>query len=266
MAATTRQLRQMLRERYGVAGYRYALFEEVHDATGYRQSRSCDALVMCLWPSDGLEIHGFEIKQNRADYLNEIRDPDKAEAFKKHCDRWWLVASSRSVVKNDLPQGWGMMWPRAGKLVVSTGAPKLKPEPMPRRMLAALLRRAAEGNADREAMNERYEAGIKQGEKWAEQRLGRDKEALAKLREKVAAFEEASGIQLHGYGRDGASVGAAVECVLKMQGRFGAIGRLLNTAASLGQHADSLRHDVLELVKAAKAAGIQGELGFDLDQ
>jgi hypothetical protein len=250
----------MLRERYGVAGYRYALFEEVHNATGYRQSRSCDALAMCLWPSDGLELHGFEIKQSRSDYLNEIRDPDKADVFKKHCDRWWLVASSRSIVKNDLPQGWGMMWPRAGSLVVSVGAPKLEPEPMPREMLAALLRRAAEGNADKAAMKERYEAGIKQGEKWAEQRLGRDKEALAKLREKVAAFEDASGIQLNGYGNDGAKVGAAVKCVLEMQGRFGAIGGLANTASALARNAERLRARLRDLVEHAKAAGIQGEL------
>lgn len=120
---TTEDLREMLREKF--KGSDWALFEEVRDATGYGASRSCDAIAMNLWPSKGLELHGFEIKANRADWLNELRDPDKSAVFRQFCDRWWLVAASKTVIKNDLPEGWGLLYPRGGKLVTSRGAPKI---------------------------------------------------------------------------------------------------------------------------------------------
>jgi hypothetical protein len=248
----------MLRERYG--GSDYAYFDEVEFITDGAGGRRCDGIAMSLWPSRGLELHGFEIKVSRSDYLAELRDPDKAKAFKSHCDRWWLVARSRTIVKDDLPRGWGAMWPRGGRLVVSVGAPKLEPAPMPRGMLAGLLRRAAQGNADKATMEARYRAGVEAGKNQSSMRVSRAEKRLDVLSATVAAFQESSGINLATWDADGAELGAAVDCVLKMQGRFGAIGGLANTASAMARKAEELRSSLRDLVEHAKAAGIQGEL------
>ena len=120
---------------------------------------------MSLHPIKGLDLHGIEIKLSRADFQNEIRDPDKSAAFRKYCDRWWVVVPSQDVVRDDLPHGCGMMWVRGSGLVVKVGAPKLDPIQMDRNMLAGLLRRASEGSIlkdEREAVRqEGYENGVR---------------------------------------------------------------------------------------------------------
>ena len=75
---------------------RWATFPAVRNATGFaRQVRTADAIAMALWPSMGLELHGFEIKSHRHDWLRELKKPDKADAIAKHCNRWWIVAGRR---------------------------------------------------------------------------------------------------------------------------------------------------------------------------
>ncbi len=67
----------------------YAIMWEVADATGARHSRLADAVMMSLWPSRGLELHGVEIKVSRADWRREALTPQKAEKIAAYCDRWW---------------------------------------------------------------------------------------------------------------------------------------------------------------------------------
>src|SRR5690349_4873984 len=86
---STSQIREALRERYAPPAW--AFFEEVGNATGIRSSRWADAVAMGLWHSRGIDIHGFEIKCNRNDFIRELRDPSKAEAVAEHCDFWWLA-------------------------------------------------------------------------------------------------------------------------------------------------------------------------------
>lgn len=111
--------------------------------TGKRTTlRTADALVIDLWPSSGHLIHGFEVKVSRGDWLTELRDPTKAEAFKAYCHRWWLVAPD-GVVHDDLPDGWGLLSPdRNGALRVKRRAPQLAPEPVPLGLMASWLRSA----------------------------------------------------------------------------------------------------------------------------
>lgn len=256
---TADDLRKMLRRKYGGDGY--ALFDEVHDGIGDGKNRACDVLGMSLWPSKGLGIIGFEIKLSRADFLNELRDPDKSDAFKRYCDRWWLVARSKSIVQNDLPPGWGMMWARGDKLVVSVGAPKLEPEPMPQGMLASLLRRASESSATKAALDESYEKGRLFGEKMGK----REKERRRKLQERIAVFEEASGVELDKWGHWG-EIGAAVKVVQGLHGQWGSVEKLANAGERLGKAAHEITMGVAQLREAAKAAGIQGELDLVDDE
>lgn len=153
MAATTamrhteRSTLDALHGRYSVAkgnGPRYVTAEHVRNDAGFRAMRTADLIALDLWPAQGNELIGHEVKVSRADWLTELRDPTKAEAFKRHMDRWFLVAPAGVAQPEELPDGWGLMLvDDAGRTKVKVRAPKLTPEPMPRGMLAAFTRATA---------------------------------------------------------------------------------------------------------------------------
>ena len=60
---------------------------------------SGDAVIMSLWPSRGLELHGVEIKVSRADWKREAADPAKAEAIAAYCDAGELASVIRAALK-----------------------------------------------------------------------------------------------------------------------------------------------------------------------
>lgn len=64
-------IRHALRQKF--PAQEYALFFEVRSATGFPgRLRSADALAMSLWPSRGLELHGFEIKVSLQKVLTDF--------------------------------------------------------------------------------------------------------------------------------------------------------------------------------------------------
>jgi hypothetical protein len=157
---TERDMLDLLHERYSKNpgnGPRYVFAEHVRNQGGFGWDvplRTADGLAIDLWPSGGHAIHGFEVKVSRADWLTELRDPEKAEAFKPYCDHWWLVVPDTGIVRDDLPEGWGLLAvARGGVLRVRKRAPKLDRQPMPTGMTAAWLRAVAK-TACRNAPNE----------------------------------------------------------------------------------------------------------------
>lgn len=92
------------------------------------------------WKGRNGSIHGHEIKVSRSDWLTELADPTKAEAWMRHCHYWWLVAP-KEIVRDDLPEGWGLLVPWRDSLRIAVRAPRRDPEPMPVTMLASLARR-----------------------------------------------------------------------------------------------------------------------------
>lgn len=149
---TERTMLDLLARRYGQVhgnGYRYVGAEHVRNAAGFEHQRTADYVAMDLWPSSGLLLHGHEVKVSRSDWLTELKQPEKAGAFRPYMDRWWLVAP-HGVVRDDLPDGWGLMVPVVDGLRVVKQAPRLESEPMPKTMLAAFLR-AAVKTAQRQA-------------------------------------------------------------------------------------------------------------------
>lgn len=86
--------------------------------------------------------HGHEVKVSRSDWLRELADPGKAETFSHHMHHWWLVATP-DVVKDDLPDEWGLLVLQSnGRLRKVKDAPLYVPEPMPVEMHGAILRAA----------------------------------------------------------------------------------------------------------------------------
>ena len=147
---TERDMLDLLRERYTVDagnGPRYVLSEHVRNQGGFGRDerlRTVDALAIDLWPSSGYLIHGFEVKVSRGDWLTELRDPSKADAFKRYCHHWWLVVPDKQIAHDGVPDGWGLLATgKNGRLRVVRRAPKLKPEPVSPGLLAAWLRAAS---------------------------------------------------------------------------------------------------------------------------
>jgi hypothetical protein len=158
---TERTMLDLLHRRYSWErgnGPRYICAEHVRNAAGFNATRTADMIVQDLWPSTGMEIHGIEVKVSRSDWLCELKAPEKAQAFRRFCHRWWLAVPDAKIVQHDLPAGWGLLAIRGGKLVAVVTAPKLTPEPMPRSMQVALLRAVSKTTAYR-ALAEFQRAG-----------------------------------------------------------------------------------------------------------
>lgn len=129
--------------------------------------RRADAISVGLWRSRGQFIDGFEIKQNRRDWLSEYEDHSKAEPAMAVCDRFWLVTVPEVLHPGELPESWGLLIlpARNRKLVVEKPAPLLREDctkPVDREALVRLLRRVADIGVD--ARNAVFDEARKEAE------------------------------------------------------------------------------------------------------
>ncbi len=126
---------------------RCAFINEFRGGTGWGRGSRADAIAMFLWPSEGLELIGFELKTSRADWLREVKNPDKCDPIKQFCDKWYLVVSDLDIVRDwdgEIPNDWGFMYlDYTGKIKIRKEAPKLNPKPIDRLFLASLMRLAS---------------------------------------------------------------------------------------------------------------------------
>lgn len=175
----------------------YALLTGVADGTGYAPVRTADALVMGVWPSRGLHLHGVEIKCSRHDWLRELRAPEKADQIARFCDRWWLVSAETDVRPEEIPEAWGHLVAKGDRLRVAKDAPLLDPLPISRRFLAAILRRAVEQMAaDAVIERERAEAAAEARAAGIEVGGASWKGRYDDLAARVAEFEALSGVHI----------------------------------------------------------------------
>ncbi len=213
---TAENLVHRLRERFPAPAW--ATLTEVRNGTGFqRDARTADALSMSVWPSLGLEIHGFEVKVSRTDWKRELADPGKAAEIQRFCDRWWVVAAPGVVQAGELPPTWGLLEPTGKTLRATTEAPKLGAEPITRLFLASLFRSLdgqspsqlaieAAVSAERKRSAESFEQATA-----AAQRAGRHESD--RLKKAIDEFETASGVRIDGW--DNRQIGAAVKLVLR---------------------------------------------------
>lgn len=130
-------------KRTGGNGDRYMFARHVRSHAGF-DARTADAVVMDLWVSKGLELHGIEVKISRSDWLNELRDQDKWRPVGQYMDRWWVAISDRTFIRpGELPDSWGLLEVNAAGVQIVRRAPRLQPLPVGRSFLAALVRAAS---------------------------------------------------------------------------------------------------------------------------
>lgn len=135
-----------LRTSFGTDGHR--VFFEVGDDTGTRVRRHADAVAIGIWPSTGHQIHGFEIKVSRGDFLAEMKSPEKSQPVFRYCHRWSLVTPPGLVKVSELPPNWGLMTFDGKTMRTVQQAPRLTPEPPTSGFMAALVRRAGDMDSE----------------------------------------------------------------------------------------------------------------------
>jgi hypothetical protein len=195
----------------------WALFFEVGDATGAQHRRWADAVAMNLYPSRGLEVHGFEVKVSRSDWTKELKSPDKSGPVQQYCDRWWIVTPAGIVKEGELPPTWGHYEvSEAGKIRQVVAAPKLESVPVTRAFVASIMRRAS--SADDAEIAQMVSARLEADR--ARDRVNIDREIesrstqLKELRAQIKEFEDASGIKISNRWSGGKELGKAVRLVM----------------------------------------------------
>lgn len=78
---------------------------------GAVNTRRCDALYVGFTSASSRLLVGHEVKASRPDWLNELRQLDKADCWADQCHQWWLVTVPGVVRDGELPAGWGLMLP-----------------------------------------------------------------------------------------------------------------------------------------------------------
>lgn len=240
---TASDLHELLKLRY--TSPQYALFSEVRNQTGHgsRRDRYCDAMAMCLWPSMGIELHGFEIKVSYSDWKKELQDPTKSAEFIQYCDRWWIVAPKGIIPTGELPKNWGLLEPARTQLRVTKSAePNKDKKQMTTLFMASLFRRAHE-NIEKELSQHVHKSSIQEEINKAYERGKKDtsyenvntKRALDQLRKSVKAFEENSGVKIDAW--SGGQIGNQVAAFTKMKANKQEFDRSLSDAKRLAERA-----------------------------
>lgn len=216
MAQEKKSVYSILRGKYPVE--ECVLMQEVSDATGSGRSRSLDFMVVNLWQSRGLHITGIELKSHRSDWLREIKNPKKQENHFKYCDYFYLLTENDTVAKLDeIPETWGWMNIKGGKVYLMKMAPKLVAEQVPRTFLCAMLRRAAskDGFIHKSTIEEEIEKASERKKEYHDRDVKYKLEELESLKKDVKEFEESSGLNFRTYGWGKIkSLGAAINYVI----------------------------------------------------
>ncbi len=232
----------LVRERYEPT-QGWCVFEQVPDATGYSQPtrRFADALALQTFPSRGITAHGFEVKVSRSDLVAELRQPKKAHAFQRFCSYWWLVVPDAELAAGLLlPETWGVLAIRRGKLHPVREAPQTEAESWSPGFVAAVLRTYQKALVPQRKLDElsaQIDAKVEERLAAAVEQAGYEGKragiSLATLETAVQEFEDASGVRITPW--QAGEIGEAVRTVLVLKRDR---ERLRGIAARVAQEAE----------------------------
>ena len=178
---------QLMRARY--AAPEWAFLSQVRNKTGLSgmRERYLDGLAIGLYPSRGMEMHGFEIKVSRSDWKHELGNPAKAEGTAQYLDRFWVVTPKDLVRPGELPVTWGWLSVDGDKVKIEVQAPTLTPIPLNRTFVASIMRNFDEQWVPKRELNDRVEARVAEHRKDEETR---DNSVVEELQKKLIANQE----------------------------------------------------------------------------
>ncbi|TYB69686.1 hypothetical protein FXF51_05865 [Nonomuraea sp. PA05] len=202
---TTRQLMDALLAHYRKPGTDQDGEVLIPEVAAPGSSRRADLVRVGLWSSRGYGIDVHELKVSRADWLRELDDPAKAEAWWEHSSRFWIVAPPNMIQPSELPTGWGLMVPptsanhRRFKVVVK---PAERQPKLTLALMTELVRRADNIRAGeiwqikQEHRNALYEQEQKIRQEIGSSRLDYETQERLELLDKI---EAAMGMQITRY-------------------------------------------------------------------
>lgn len=139
--ASERDMLNLLGERYtklrpGTMADRFVRAEHVRNRLGHEAQAIADFIALDKYPGypygSGLAIHWHEVKVSRSDWLTELRQPEKSEAFTRYVHYRWLVVPTADIVAaGELPQGWGLLVTAGKRLRAKVSAVRHEPAPLP---------------------------------------------------------------------------------------------------------------------------------------
>lgn len=224
----------------------FCFLEQVADGTGARQHRWADAVAMSVWPSRGYDVHGFEVKVSRYDWLNELKQPEKSAAVQQYCDRWWIATPDESIIQaGELPPTWGWMICKGKGMKIIQAAPKLTPKPPSVEFIASILRnfaKADETDVQRRIHEECQKVRDSEGDY--------SKKQYASLKKTLDDFELASGIRI-AHWDNGKELGDAVSTLRSLKWQVERIGDAIKACETIGTMLKSVQTlaDLKETVK-----------------
>lgn len=190
----------------------FCFLEQVADGTGARQHRWADAVAMSVWPSRGYDVHGFEVKVSRYDWLNELKQPEKSAAVQQYMNRWWIATPDESIIHpGELPPTWGHMICKGKGMKVIHPAPALNPKPLTVEFVASILRNFSKAD-EADVQRRIYDAC----EKAREDQSGYLQKEYASLKKTLNDFEVASGLKIERWD-NGKELGEAVSTLRSLK-------------------------------------------------
>ena len=194
---------EWLRTKFDALGY--ALFPQVPDGTGARQRRTADAIMMSLWPSRGLHLYGIEYKRTVTDWQRELKNPAKADSIGRYCDYWYILAPVGVVNPMEVPPAWGLWEIDKRRRLLRTREAPINDHKVDIDLtfLAGLVRAAQNALSSqsnlRAIRTEQYQRGFKDGKLDAKHDIDLSKSELARFKETLQDFEDASGIKINSW-------------------------------------------------------------------
>jgi len=216
---------------------------QVNNGAGFSFGRTLDAIVFNTWPSEGLTLHGLEIKCSRSDLRRELQDTRKFAEFAPYLDHFSIVAPKEIVSKLEIPDKWGLYHPTDDGRLRAARKPLMlhtegRREQMDRSLAAAFARALVQRSLDGSFARDEYARGYAAGESRTAEEVARAEQNAETLRQAIAQFEEESGVRIDRW--NGARIGGAVKLVLD--------GNVLHHRLS---HAGSLRELGERMIKLA---------------
>lgn len=117
------------------------VLSELPDSTG-REERRIDLFVMFLWNMDRLRRIAYEVKVTRADFLSELRKPEKRAFALSVSNEYYFVTPPGLVRPSEIPPEAGLIEVTSSGVRVKRTAPFRETGQPPWYFVAALVRAA----------------------------------------------------------------------------------------------------------------------------
>ena len=199
MKITSEHIKKLFDEKFW-DNQKHLIAFEVNEGTGGASGRRADAVSLELWPSNDYKIVGYEFKVSRADWLSEMKQPEKSQAISCYCDEWYLVAPKGVLGIDELPKTWGYIQVSEKRLTTKIPAPARSSEPVSRPFMASLLRNSINKYGDADLLQKRIDAAREEIKKEVEYsfkfKVERLEERLAERKALLEEFKSVSGVEI----------------------------------------------------------------------